>query len=97
MVAPHIPVVFVIAVISAYSALNLSGPLNRDRRHYLSDTPILRDTLQRAAAADGVWRIWQGSVSRHGLLDRLYPLREHLNSVQQMVSGEYCEGAFPQT
>ena len=28
---------------------SLSGPLNRDRRHYLSDTPVERDTLQRAA------------------------------------------------
>ena len=35
--------------------------------------------------------------SRHGLppqrapLDTAYPLREHLNSVQGMVSGGYCE------
>ena len=26
-----------------------------------------------------------------------YPLREHLNSVQRMVSGGYCEGLFPDT
>ena len=38
-----------------------------------------------------------GSVSRHGLLDTVYPLREHLNSVQLMVSGEDWEGVFPDT
>ena len=27
----------------------LSGPLNRKRRYYLSDTPVQRDTPQRAA------------------------------------------------
>ena len=27
----------------------LSGPLSRNSQHYLSDTPIQRDTLQRAA------------------------------------------------
>ena len=32
----------------------------------------------------------QTRFARHGL-----PLREHLNSVQLMVSGEYCEGVFP--
>ena len=36
-------------------------------------------------------------VSRHGLLDTVYPLREHLNNVQLMVLGEYCEGVFPDT
>ena len=40
-----------------------------------------------------VWRIWQESVSRHGLLDTVYPLRiKHLNNVQLMVSGENCGG-----
>ena len=40
----------------------------------------------------------QRGFSRHGLpsqrapLDTVYPLREHLNSVQGMVSGGYCEG-----
>ena len=29
--------------------------------------------------------------------DTVYPLKEHLNSVQRMVSGEYCEGVFPDT
>ena len=42
----------------------------------------------------GFWRVWQGSVSRHGLLDTVYPLKEHLKGVQLMVSGEYCAGVF---
>ena len=55
----------------------------------------------------GVWRIGreglQTGFSRHGLplqralLDTVYPLREHLNSVQRMVSGGYCEGLLLDT
>ena len=43
----------------------------------------------------------QTGFSRHGVppqrapLDTVYPLREHLDSVQQMVSGGHCEGLFP--
>ena len=50
-------------------------------------------------AGDGL----QTGFSRHGLppqrapLDTVYPLREHLNSVQRMVSGGCCEGLFPDT
>ena len=54
---------------------------------------IVRPSVSKQCAADGLWRIWQGSVSKHGLLDTAYPRREHLNNVQFMVSGEYCEGA----
>ena len=45
----------------------------------------------------------QTGFERHGLspqrapLDTVYLLREHLNSVQRMVSGGYCEGLFPDT
>ena len=45
----------------------------------------------------------QTGFSRHGLppqralLDTVYPLREHLNSVQRMVSEGCCEGLFPDT
>ena len=45
----------------------------------------------------------QTGFSRHGLpprrapLDTVYPLREHLNSVQRRVSGGYCKGLFPDT
>ena len=45
----------------------------------------------------------QTGFERHGLppqrapLDTVYPLREHLNSVQRIVSGGYCEGLFPDT
>ena len=43
----------------------------------------------------------QTGFERHGLpphqapLDTVYPLREHRNNVQRMVSGGYCEGLFP--
>ena len=64
--------------------------------------------VSKQCPADGVWRIGRGDglqagFSRHGLppqrapLDTVYPLREHLNNVQQMVSGGYCEGLFPDT
>ena len=45
----------------------------------------------------------QTGFERHGLppqrapLDTVYPLRDHLNSVQRMVSGGYSEGLFPNT
>ena len=45
----------------------------------------------------------QTGFSRHGLppqralLDTVYPLRKHLNSVQRMASGGCCEGLFPDT
>ena len=43
----------------------------------------------------------QTGFSRHGLPPPrelgFYALREHLNSVQRMVSGGYCEGLFPDT
>ena len=51
--------------------------------------------LLDSSRADGVWRTWQGSVSRPSLLDTVYPLRlKHLNIVQLMVSGDYCEGVW---
>ena len=54
---------------------------------------------------------WQGSVSRQGSkdtvyplrklpplpLDTVYPLKDHLSNLQRMVSGGYCEGLFPDT
>ena len=39
----------------------------------------------------------EGSVSRHGLLDMVEPLRDHLDKVQLMVSGGCCGGALPDT
>ena len=41
------------------------------------------------------------SSIRHGIVSdtvrqtRFYPLREHVKSVQLIVSEEYCEGVFP--
>ena len=42
-------------------------------------------------------RTLQGNVSRHGLLDMVYSLREHPNNVHLMLSGECCGGVFPDT
>ena len=45
----------------------------------------------------------QTGFERHGLppqrapLDMVYPLKDHLNSVQRMVSGGCCEDLFPDT
>ena len=36
-----------------------------------------------------------GSPPQRAPVDTVYPLRDHLNNVQPMVSGEYCEGLFP--
>ena len=70
---------------------------------------VLRPCVSKQCPADGVWRTGRGvspdqtGFKRHGLppqrapLDTVYLLREHLNSVQRMVSGGYCEGLFPDT
>ena len=39
----------------------------------------------------------QTRFAGHGLLDTVYPLREHLNNAHVMVSGECCGGALPDT
>ena len=54
-----------------------------------------------------VWKIGRGGspdrvlktrfTPQRAPLDTVYALREHLNSVQRMVSGAYCEGLFPDT
>ena len=72
-------------------------------RKYYDNYPC----VSKQCPADGVWRIGravsQTGFERHGLppqralLDTVYPLRDHLNSVQRMVSGGYCEGLFPDT
>ena len=69
--------------------LTLRSGIFKGRGHY--------PCVSKQCPADGAWRSWQGSVSRHGLLDTVYPLREHLNSVHLMVSGECCGGALPDT
>ena len=56
-----------------------------------------RPCVSKQCPADGVWRIGHGLPSQRALLDTVYPLREHLNGVQRMVSGGYCEGLFPDT
>ena len=42
--------------------------------------------VSKQCPADGVWRIWQASISRHSWLDTIYALRDHLNNVQ-LING----------
>ena len=37
----------------------------------------------------------RGLPAQRAPLDTVYPLRDHLNSVQRLVSGGCCEGLFP--
>ena len=59
--------------------------------------------VQQMVAEELAVECLQTGFERHGLppqrapLDTVYPLREHLNNVQRMLSGGYCEGLFPDT
>ena len=61
------------------------------------------NSVQQMVSGELAGECLQRGFERHGLppqrtpLDTVYPLREHLNSVQRMVSGGYCEGLFPDT
>ena len=61
------------------------------------------NSVQQMVSGELAGEGFQTGFSRHGLppqrppLDTAYRLREHLNSVQRMVSGGYCEGLFPDT
>ena len=72
--------------------------------HHQNEFPC----VPKQCPADSVWRIDRGGSPDRVLKTRftpsessaghgLPPLREHLNSVQRMVSGGYCEGLFPDT
>ena len=62
---------------------------------------VYLNSVQQMVSGELAGKGLQTGFSRHGLppqrapLDTVYPLREHLNSVQRMVSGGYCEGLFP--
>ena len=64
---------------------------------------VYQNSIQQIVSGELAGEGLQTGFSRHGLppqrapLDTVYPLREHLNSVQRMVSGGYCEGLFPDT
>ena len=64
---------------------------------------VYLNSVQQMVSGELAGEGLQTGFSRHGLhpqrapLDTVYPLREHLNSVQRMVSGGYCEGLFPDT
>ena len=64
---------------------------------------VYLNSVQQMVSGELAGEGLQTGFSRHGLppqralLDTVYPLREHLNSVQRMVSGGYCEGSFPDT
>ena len=67
------------------------------------DDHVYLNSVQQMVSGEVAGEGLQTGFSRHGLppkkapLDTVYPLREHLNSVQGMVSGGYCEGLFPDT
>ena len=64
---------------------------------------VYLNSVQQMVSGELAGEGLQAGFSRHGLppqrapLDTAYPLREHLNSVQRMVSGGHCEGLFPDT
>ena len=64
---------------------------------------VYLNSVQQMVSGELAGKGLQTGFSRHGLppqrapLDTAYPLRKHLNSVQRMVSGGYCEGLFPDT
>ena len=64
---------------------------------------VYLNSVQQMVSGELAGEGLQTGFSRHGLppqrapLDTVYPLREHLNSVQRMVSGGHCEGLFPDT
>ena len=64
---------------------------------------VFLKSVQQIVSGELAGEYLQTGFERHGLppqrapLDTVYLLREHLNSVQRMVSGGYCEGLFPDT
>ena len=64
---------------------------------------VYLNSVQQMVSGELAGKGLQTGFSRHclppqrALLDTVYPLRKHLNSVQRMVSGGYCEGSFPDT
>ena len=64
---------------------------------------VYLNSVQQMVSGELAGEGLQTGFSRHGLapqrapLDTVYPLREHLNSVQRMASGGCCEGLFPDT
>ena len=70
---------------------------------YSRNTHVYLNSVQQMVSGELAGEGLQTGFSRHGLppqrapLDTVYPPREHLNSVQGMVSGGYCEGLFPDT
>ena len=68
-----------------------------------STSHVYLNSVQQMVSGELAGECLQTGFERHGLplqralLDTVYPLREHLNSVQRMVPGGYCEGLFPDT
>ena len=64
---------------------------------------VYLNSVQQVVSGELAGECLQARFERHGLppqrapLDTVYPLKEHLNNVQRMVSGGYCEGLFPDT
>ena len=66
-------------------------------------THVYLDSVQQMVSGESAGECLQTGFERHGLppqrapLDTVCPVRDHLNRCQQMVSGGYCEGLFPDT
>ena len=71
--------------------------------HFLHFLHVYLNSVQQMVSGELAGEGLQTGFSRHGLppqrapLHTVYPLSEHLSSVQRMVSGGYCEGLFPDT
>ena len=64
---------------------------------------VYLNSVQQMVSGELAGEGLQTGFSRHGLppqrplLDTVYRLREHLNSVQRTLFGGYCEGLFSDT
>ena len=69
----------------------------------VKDSHVYLNRVQQMVSGESAWECFQTGFERHGLpperalLDTVYPLRDHLSSVQRTVSGGYSEGLFPDT
>ena len=74
-----------------------------NERAFLNGSHVYLNGVQQMVSGESAGECLQTGFERHGLppqrapLDTVYPLRDYLNSVQQTVSGGYCEGLFPDT
>ena len=77
--------------------------VGRDSVLSCATSHVRLNSVQQMVSGESAGECLQTGFERRGLppqrapLGTVYPLREHLNSVQRMVSGGCCEGLFPDT